>query len=102
MNVKCIIEITMGVIMASVIPLVFIRSLWNAGEKTVADGTKSYNRVGGIGARVIQFTCIALIVPAIIILALENVLKGETIATIIGGLIGYVLSGVSNYDKKKE
>lgn len=53
----------------------------------------------GLGARVIQFTCICFIIPAIIILATRDILKGETVATLIGGLVGYVLSGISNYDK---
>lgn len=62
---------------------------------------KSDGRPMGIGARVIQFTCVILIIPTIIILGVEDILKGETIATIVGGLIGYVLSGVGNYDNNK-
>lgn len=53
----------------------------------------------GIGARVIQFTCVCFIIPTIIILATRDILKGETVATLIGGLVGYVLSGISNFDK---
>lgn len=58
----------------------------------------STGKPSGIGARIIQFTCVTLIIPTLIILGIENILKGETIATIIGGLIGYVLSGVGNYE----
>jgi len=88
-STKDIIEIMMGCIMLAVIIGVLIRSL----RKTGIAGKPS-----GIGARVIQFTCVSLIIPGIIILGIEDILKGETIATIIGGLIGYVLSGVGNYE----
>jgi hypothetical protein len=49
----------------------------------------------GIGERIIQFTCISLLIPCIIILGIEKVLQGETIATLLGGLGGYVLSSMS-------
>lgn len=59
----------------------------------------------GIGARTIQFTCVLFIIPTILILSFENIINGETVGTLIGGLAGYVLSGISNYDnpsKEKE
>jgi hypothetical protein len=34
-------------------------------------------------------------------LSIEGILKGETVATLMGGLAGYVLSGISNYDSNK-
>jgi hypothetical protein len=49
----------------------------------------------GIGERIIQFTCIVFLIQCIIILGLEGVLQGETIATLLGGLGGYVLSSMS-------
>lgn len=55
----------------------------------------------GIGARVIQFLCIGFLIPTIIILAIENILGSETVGTLLGGIAGYVLSGISNYDSKK-
>lgn len=54
-----------------------------------------------IGARVTQFMCVALLVPAIIILAFEDVLQGETVGTLLGGISGFVLSNVGKYEKKK-
>jgi hypothetical protein len=53
----------------------------------------------GIGARVIQFVVALSILPTIIILALQKVLDGATIGTLIGGLLGYVLSGLSKFDE---
>ncbi len=101
MTTKECLELIMAFTMAGVLLLIFLRSFLNAKSTTTTkDGNTSKGKVGGIGARTIQFTCISLIIPCIIILALEGILKGETIATIIGGLIGYVLSGISNYDNK--
>jgi len=84
-SIKDIIEIIMGLIMALTISGLLFRAI--VKQK-------------GIGARIIQFTCIAFTLPTIIILSLEKVLTGETVATLLGGLVGYVLSGISNYDKK--
>lgn len=87
-STKSVIEIIMAIIMMISIIGIFLRSIWITGQ------------IKGIGARTIQFTCISLIIPCIIILGLENILKGETIATIIGGLIGYVLSGVGDFNNR--
>ena len=48
----------------------------------------------GIGVRVIQFLAVVFVVPAILILALERVLSTESTATLLGTIIGYVLSGI--------
>ena len=55
----------------------------------------------GIGARIIQFTGVSLVVPLIGILALEGVLQAQTTGTVIGALLGYLLSGISSYDSNK-
>lgn len=49
---------------------------------------------GSIGPRHIQFVSVCLIVPTILILGLEQWLSRETTATLIGGLAGYLLSGL--------
>jgi hypothetical protein len=56
----------------------------------------------GLGARIIQFMAVGLIVPVILILALEGKLATETTATIIGALIGYLLSGIGNWKSSEE
>lgn len=48
----------------------------------------------GIGLRAIQFMAIVLLVPVVLILALENALTGETIAALLGAVAGYTLSGI--------
>lgn len=105
-NTQSVIEIIMALIMLLSIIAIFYRSLRNSKAQTtkIVNNTTitTTGKVGGIGARIIQFACVTLIIPAIIILGIEKILQGETIATLIGGLIGYVLSGISNYDKDKE
>jgi hypothetical protein len=46
-----------------------------------------------IGAKTIQYTAIIFIVPALIVLGIMNVLGRETIGTLLGVIVGYVLSG---------
>jgi hypothetical protein len=58
-------------------------------------------RPRGIGARVIQFTAVGMIIPLILITALEDKLSKEALGTIIGALTGYLLSGIGNYDSKE-
>jgi len=60
-------------------------------------------RNAGLGVRTIQILTIVFIIPAIIILSLQDkpVITGETIAVILGTMIGYILSKVSNYDANK-
>jgi len=63
---------------------------------------KAKTRYGtAIGPRHIQFVSVCLIVPTILILGLEKVLTSETTATLIGGLAGYLLSGLGTYEPSK-
>ena len=55
----------------------------------------------GLGARAIQVIAVIEIIPTILILALEKVLSGETTSTLLGALIGYLLSGVANFKHKR-
>lgn len=48
----------------------------------------------GIGVRVIQFLTITLLLPIILILSLEGILSDQTVATLLGAVVGYILSGI--------
>lgn len=48
----------------------------------------------GIGVRVIQFATVVLVLPTILILAIEGVLEPQTVGALVGAVIGYVLSGI--------
>lgn len=76
------------VLAAAMLPITFIGFMWHRITTKRA-----------IGARAIQFMAVVLLIPAIIVLALEKVLDGQTVGTLIGGLTGYLLSGIANYDR---
>jgi hypothetical protein len=55
-----------------------------------------------LGARVTQLLAVGLLIPGILVLALETVLTSETVAALLGGLAGYLLSDVGRYDPKDQ
>ena len=59
-----------------------------------------YKKNKGIGVRVIQFLAIAMLLPAIVILSLEGSLDTQTTATLLGAIVGYVLSGIGKDEAK--
>ena len=46
-----------------------------------------------IGAKTIQFVAVIFFFPLMIVLGINNILGRETIGTLLGVLVGYVLSG---------
>jgi hypothetical protein len=50
--------------------------------------------------RAIQYTAVVMIIPTIVVLAMENAFQDNVVGTLVGGLLGYLLSGLSNYDKQ--
>lgn len=46
-----------------------------------------------LGIRAIQFLAVVFILPLLIILGINNVLGRETIGTLLGVILGYVLTG---------
>lgn len=55
----------------------------------------------GIGNRAIQFVGMCLVVPTVLILGLEDKISKENMGTILGAVIGYILSGIGGSDQKK-
>jgi len=51
-----------------------------------------------IGAKTIQFLAIVFVVPALVVLGISNVLGKETIGTLLGTIVGYVLTGMGKND----
>jgi hypothetical protein len=47
-----------------------------------------------LGMKTIQFLAIVFVVPLMLVLGVMNVLGRETIGTILGVVVGYVLSGI--------
>jgi hypothetical protein len=74
-----------------------------AASLPISIGGVIWHRVSGdrgLSARSIQFMAVTMLIPTIGILALEKIIEGATVGTLIGGLTGYLLSGISNYDKQ--
>lgn len=46
-----------------------------------------------LGIKIIQFLSIIFVLPLLLVLGIFNVLGKETIGTIVGVVVGYVLSG---------
>jgi hypothetical protein len=46
-----------------------------------------------VGIKEIQFLSIVFVLPLLIVLGIHNVLGRETIGTLLGVIVGYVLSG---------
>ncbi len=87
MSTREIVEI----IVAALMPLGLVAIMWHR----IATGM-------GLGVRVIQLLGVVLGLPAIVVLGLENVLEGQTVAALIAGILGYLLSGISQFDTDGE
>lgn len=48
-----------------------------------------------IGTKAIQFLAIVFVLPLLLVLGVTNILGRETIGTVIGTVVGFVLSGYS-------
>lgn len=55
----------------------------------------------GLTARSIQFLSVGLLIPTILILAINKTLASETTAALLGGLAGYLLSDIGRYEPKE-
>jgi hypothetical protein len=49
----------------------------------------------GLGQRVIQLVALFILVPAILVLALESVLPKDALVSLLGTIVGYSLSGLT-------
>jgi len=61
-----------------------------------ADG-KSF----GLGVRVVQYTGATTLPPMVIILALEGLIDSSTVAALVGAFVGYLFSGLAEFDRRK-
>ncbi len=77
-----IVEIVAIAIMALLVLGIFIERLKNRRS---------------LGARSIQFLAVGLLIPSIVILALEQAITADATATLIGALTGYLLSGIGKF-----
>jgi hypothetical protein len=69
------------IICALTIPISVVAVVWHRVTRDM-----------GMGYRALQFLAIGVVVPAVIILALEGKLAGEAVAAIIGGVVAYLFT----------
>jgi len=62
--------------------------------KRMSNRPKDDTSPRGLGVRLIQTIALMLVIPAVIILALEDKLSNEGVGTILGVIVGYSLGGV--------
>lgn len=79
---------TVQVLVAVTIPLVVLAIIVN---RTVVRK--------GIGVRSIQFVGLVIGISAIVLLALQRVIDGSVVGTLLGGTFGYLLSKISKFDE---
>lgn len=53
----------------------------------------------GIGVRSVQFLGVAMLIPAVTLLAMEHLISGEVVATLFGAFVGYLFSNIGDFDK---
>ena len=86
--------IWLEVAVASVMPLAIVALIISRILVKRAGGK------GGMGVRTIQFTAVAMTIPAVTLLSLHGRLQGEAVATIFGAMAGFLLSSIAKFDEK--
>lgn len=76
------------VIAALTIPISFIGVIWHRVKSEM-----------GMGYRSLQFLAIGVVMPVILILALESKLAGEAVAAIVGGIVAYLFAAAAKESK---
>lgn len=91
MNGREIVEVILASVIAAV-PIGFLI------HRTIVK--KSATEHFGIGVRAVQFVSVGMLLPTIIVLALERLIDGCTVAALIGALVGYLFAGITNFDRR--
>lgn len=55
----------------------------------------------GLSVRSIQFLAIGMVLPLILVLALEGILERSAVGALVGALIGYLFTNIGKYDERK-
>jgi hypothetical protein len=54
----------------------------------------------GMGIRTIQFLAIILVIPLLLVLALEGLIERSALGALIGTLLGFIFSKIGEAEKK--
>lgn len=55
----------------------------------------------GMGVRITQLIAACNLPPALIILAMEGLIDGATVAALVGAFVGYMFSGLVEFDRRR-
>ncbi len=77
------------IIAALTIPFAFGMVVWHRVKNEM-----------GMGYRSLQFLAIGVVMPIVLILALEGFLAGDAVAALIGGVIAYLFTANAKETKK--
>ena len=93
MTPRALIEVILAVaILAAPVALLIHRTI---AKK--ADGSNF-----GMGIRMAQFVGAATLPPMLTILALERLIDGCTVAALAGAFVGYMFSGVADFERRNK
>jgi hypothetical protein len=81
----------LDIVIASVFPLALIIVALNRAQLKKS-----------IGVRIIQYTGVAMVVPATTMLALHGILEGAAVAAIFGTTVGYLLGSIMRFDERAD
>jgi hypothetical protein len=80
--------------LATIGPLLVLFARLFVKQKTT-DGSSIKEAPKGIGSRMIQLIAVLLIVPIVVILALEGSVSPELTGTLLGSIVGYTLGSLN-------
>ena len=63
-----------------------------------------WNRIStekGLSVRSIQFLALGVLIPVVLILALEGILERSAVGALFGTLIGYIFANIGKYEESK-
>jgi len=88
---------SMGIVTFMFVALVGVLYIVRHGEKAKKkeNGVEKTER-GKISKRAVQFMASVLVLPTVVLLALNGRLSSEVVGTLLGTFIGYVLSGLGD------
>lgn len=55
----------------------------------------------GFGVRAIQLGTVAIALPMLFVLRMEEKISAEAVGTLVGAALGYLLSNIGSYDKPR-
>src|SRR6266852_7456529 len=94
---RCILLTYFALVLITVVALLVPRKK----KQTTSQDKTEESKFRGIGVRIIQFLAIVCIVPAIVILRLYDKISSDAVMTLLGTVIGFVLSNIKEFRNRR-